>query len=68
MSTATDDEDVEKWIEVREPAISVVEAQLAASAADRVFAWLKARAGRPKDSPSGGDRSHQHCRTVHDGI
>jgi hypothetical protein len=47
--------DVEKWIEVREPAISVLEAQLAASTADRVFAWLKARAGRPKDSPSDTD-------------
>jgi len=55
ISTATDEEDVEKWIEVREPAISVLEAQLAASTADRVFAWLEARAGRPKDSPSDTD-------------
>ena len=55
ISTATDDEDVEKWIEVREPAISVLEAQLAASTPDRVFAWLEARAGRPKDSPSDAD-------------
>lgn len=36
---------------MREPAISVLEAQLAASTADRVFAWLESRAGRPKDSP-----------------
>ncbi len=55
ISTATDDEDVEKWIEVREPAILVLEAQLAASPADRVFAWLEARAGRQKDSPSDTD-------------
>jgi hypothetical protein len=40
---------------VREPAISVLEAQLAASTADRVFAWLEARAGRPKDTPSDTD-------------
>jgi hypothetical protein len=40
---------------VREPAISVLEAQLAASTSDRVFAWLEARAGRPKDSPSDTD-------------
>jgi hypothetical protein len=40
---------------VREPAISVLEAQLAASTADRVFEWLQARAGRPKDSPSDTD-------------
>lgn len=55
ISTATDDEDVEKWIEVREPAISVLEAQLAASTADRVLAWLETRAGRPKDSPADTD-------------
>jgi hypothetical protein len=40
---------------VREPAISVLEAQLAASTAERVFEWLQARAGRPKDSPSDTD-------------
>jgi hypothetical protein len=40
---------------VREPAISVLEAQLAASSPDRVFAWLEARARRPQDSPSDTD-------------
>jgi hypothetical protein len=40
---------------VREPAITVLEAQLAASTPDRVFAWLQARASRPKDSPSDTD-------------
>jgi hypothetical protein len=54
VSIATD-EDVESWLEVREPAFAVLEAQLAASPADRVFAWLQTRAGRAKDSPAEAD-------------
>jgi hypothetical protein len=51
----TTDEDVENWIKVREPAFSVLEAQLAASSPDRVFAWLEARAGRAEDSHADAD-------------
>lgn len=54
MSDAAD-EDIEKRIEVREPAITVLEAQLVSSSPERVLSWLETRASRPKESVSDAD-------------
>lgn len=46
------DKDIERWIEVREPAITILGAELDASSSERVLSWLEARAkSAPTSTP-----------------
>jgi hypothetical protein len=44
IMSITTDKDIEKGIEVREPAITILDAELAVSSSERVLSWLQIRA------------------------